>query len=62
LRFNEPRFTTHSPHIYHQKTTFCTPFFSKTPCKNMKKWLDWATLIFAVMLFVSLYYANRARK
>jgi hypothetical protein len=30
---SSPRFTIDPPQIHHQKTTFCTPFFLKTPAK-----------------------------
>jgi hypothetical protein len=31
---SSPHFTTNPPHSHRQKTTFCTPLFSKTPAKT----------------------------
>jgi hypothetical protein len=33
---NVPVFTSKPPRIHHQKTTFCTPFFPKSPAKTGK--------------------------
>jgi hypothetical protein len=32
--FFQPSFTSVPPHFNHQETTFCTPFFAKTPAKR----------------------------
>jgi hypothetical protein len=36
MTVNLPAFTSNPPQIHHQKTTFCIPFFAKTPSKTGK--------------------------
>jgi hypothetical protein len=33
---NSPQITIEQPQIHHQKTTFNTPFFRKSPAKTLK--------------------------
>jgi len=37
MTVNVPAFTSNPPQIHHQKTTFCTPVFAKTPSKKTGK-------------------------